>query len=258
MDRKGPRKPYFANGNVFDPDAEEALKEDWEKCRGIFQKINVPTVSFFGSAREKAGSVPYEFAKKLAYVFGRIRFAIVNGGGPGSMEAASAGAKEAGALVVAIQSKDLLDHGKEISPHHLHDHSYPAKHFSQRQDWLQNTSKYQVVFPGGYGTESEKGWNLVRGQTRLADEVPTFFIEEDDHRMWTWYREWVERSMLSSHKQKYISDDDIELLRYIFQIRRDNFDEVIVEIMDIVRNSPDDIVVATRDDVKKILSDYEG
>ena len=57
-----------------------------------------PAVSIFGSARTVLSNQYYTAAAKTAELLGKAGFAIISGGGPGIMEAANRGAREAGAL----------------------------------------------------------------------------------------------------------------------------------------------------------------
>src|SRR5499426_3009400 len=55
-----------------------------------------PCVTVFGSARIKPGDPYYELARKMGAAIARLGFTVITGGGPGIMEAANRGAKEAG------------------------------------------------------------------------------------------------------------------------------------------------------------------
>ena len=57
-------------------------------------------MTVFGSARTPAGHPHYELARALGAALGRAGFAVITGGGPGLMEAANRGAREAGALSI--------------------------------------------------------------------------------------------------------------------------------------------------------------
>src|SRR5215212_10611981 len=59
-----------------------------------------PAVSIFGSARTQISNQYYDAAVKTAELIGRAGFAVITGGGPGIMEAANKGAKQAGALSI--------------------------------------------------------------------------------------------------------------------------------------------------------------
>src|SRR5438045_1914996 len=55
-----------------------------------------PCVTAFGSARTKEDSPYYQLARKMGGAITRLGFTVMTGGGPGIMEAANRGAKEAG------------------------------------------------------------------------------------------------------------------------------------------------------------------
>ena len=59
-------------------------------------------VSVFGSARTPPGSPEYELAREAGHRLGAAGFAVITGGGPGAMEAANRGAREAGALSIGL------------------------------------------------------------------------------------------------------------------------------------------------------------
>src|SRR4051794_4432988 len=55
-----------------------------------------PCVSVFGSARVSDGSRYYELARQMGSGLSRMGFTVLTGGGPGIMEGANRGAREAG------------------------------------------------------------------------------------------------------------------------------------------------------------------
>ena len=57
-----------------------------------------PAASFFGSARTSPHDPEYALARDTARIVGEAGLAIITGGGPGSMEAANRGARDAGAF----------------------------------------------------------------------------------------------------------------------------------------------------------------
>ena len=61
-----------------------------------FMSESQPAISIFGSARTRATDKYYNLAKEIAYLLGKEGFSVITGGGPGIMEAANRGAKEAG------------------------------------------------------------------------------------------------------------------------------------------------------------------
>ena len=61
-----------------------------------------PAVCVFGSARTQPGDEEYEHARAVARGIGEAGFAVITGGGPGTMEAANRGARDAGAVSVGL------------------------------------------------------------------------------------------------------------------------------------------------------------
>ena len=98
---------------------------------GGFQKvleIHRPAVSIFGSARVREDSEPYRQARATAGLFAEAGFAVVTGGGPGVMEAANRGCKEAGGLSVGFNIE--LPHEQGVNPYC--DIAMTFKHFYAR------------------------------------------------------------------------------------------------------------------------------
>jgi predicted Rossmann-fold nucleotide-binding protein len=70
-----------------------------------------PAVSLFGSARTPVGHPEYELARETARRLGEAGFAIITGAGPGAMEAANRGAREAGVRSVGLNIELPLEQG---------------------------------------------------------------------------------------------------------------------------------------------------
>ena len=67
--------------------------------------------SFFGSARTPEDHPEYLLARETARLVGESGMAIITGGGPGAMEAANRGARDAGALSIGLNIELPFEQG---------------------------------------------------------------------------------------------------------------------------------------------------
>src|SRR5437763_7355135 len=110
-----------------------------------------PCVTVFGSARIKSDDPHYELARKMGAAIARLGFTVMTGGGPGIMEAANRGAKEAGGRSVGCNIE--LPH--EQTPNPYVDRCVTMHYFFVRKTLLVKYSYAFVVLPGGAGTLDE-------------------------------------------------------------------------------------------------------
>jgi uncharacterized protein (TIGR00730 family) len=159
-------------------------------------------VTFFGSARVREGSAPYEAARGTARLFGEQGWAVVTGGGPGVMEAANRGAKEGGGLSVGFNIK--LPHEQHENP--WLDISYEFDHFYARKVCFVKPAEGFVIFPGGFGTLDELFESLTLIQTGKVLSFPVVLFDTD---YWGELLDWMRAELLAGGM---ISPDDVELL----------------------------------------------
>lgn len=139
------------------------------------ERIDCPAISIFGSARVAEGSPVYEHARDVAARFARAGFAVVTGGGPGVMEAANRGAREAGGLSVGFNIE--LPHEQHQNPYTDIDLTF--KHFYARKVMFVKAAEGFVIFPGGFGTMDELFESLTLIQTGKIDEFPVVLFDTD-------------------------------------------------------------------------------
>jgi uncharacterized protein (TIGR00730 family) len=125
-------------------------------------------VTVFGSARVTPNSATYEQARQLARALGSSGFAIITGGGPGVMEAANRGARDAGAKSIGCTIK--LPFEEAANPHL--DVQVDFHYFFTRKYMLTKYSSAFVVFPGGFGTADELFEALTLIQTGKMHDFP--------------------------------------------------------------------------------------
>jgi uncharacterized protein (TIGR00730 family) len=172
---------------------------------GGFQKvleIDRPAVSVFGSARVEEDTTPYRCAREAGRLFAEAGFAVVTGGGPGVMEAANRGCKEAGGLSVGFNI--TLPHEQGINPYC--DIAMTFKHFYARKTMFVKAAEGFVIFPGGFGTLDELFESLTLIQTGKVLDFPVVLFDSD---YWEELLEWVRVEPLADG---LISPEDVELV----------------------------------------------
>ena len=134
-----------------------------------------PCVSVFGSARFKADHPYYALGRELGARLARVGFTVMTGGGPGLMEAANRGAKEAGGRSVGCNIE--LPHEQRPNPYL--DHWVTFRHFYVRKVMLVKYSYAFVALPGGFGTLDETFEVATLVQTGKVREFPIVLMGRD-------------------------------------------------------------------------------
>src|SRR3990170_3318702 len=166
------------------------------------QQIDRPAVSIFGSARVLEGTPTYESARATGRAFAEAGFAVVTGGGPGVMEAANRGCKEAGGLSVGFNIE--LPQGGGVNG--WCDISITFHHFYARKVMFVKAAEGFVIFPGGFGTQDELWEALTLIQTGKIGNFPVVLFDSD---YWAELLDWLRKEML---EDGLISAEDVELL----------------------------------------------
>jgi uncharacterized protein (TIGR00730 family) len=164
--------------------------------------INRPAVTVFGSARVLEASRFYEAAREVGRCFAKAGFAVVTGGGPGVMEAANRGAREAGGLSVGFNIR--LPHEQMGNPYC--DIALTFKHFYARKTMFVKAAEGFVVFPGGFGTMDELFESLTLIQTGKIDNFPLVLFDSD---YWGEMLDWATKELLGNGT---IGPEDLALM----------------------------------------------
>jgi uncharacterized protein (TIGR00730 family) len=147
-------------------------------------------VCVFGSARTPADAPQYELARQVGRAIGEAGFAVITGGGPGTMEAVNRGAQDAGALSVGLNIE--LPHEQALNPYV--DLGIEFHYFFTRKLMFVRYSDAFVVFPGGLGTLDELFEALTLIQTGKAVDHPVVL---QGSAFWSGLMDWIERHPLS-------------------------------------------------------------
>jgi uncharacterized protein (TIGR00730 family) len=158
--------------------------------------------SFFGSARTRPDDPDYELARETARIVGESGLAIITGGGPGIMEAANRGARDADALSIGLNIELPFEQGGNPYCDIALDFHY---FFARKIMFVRYASGF-VVFPGGFGTMDELWEALTLIQTGKITEFPVILVGTD---YWRGLVDWVAERMLSEGN---IAADDVDLM----------------------------------------------
>jgi uncharacterized protein (TIGR00730 family) len=134
-----------------------------------------PCVTVFGSARVASSDPAYARARELGGAVAQLGFTVMTGGGPGIMEAANRGAKDAGGRSVGCGIE--LPHEQALNGYL--DRSVVLHYFFVRKALLLKYSYAFVVMQGGAGTLDEFFEALTLIQTGKIRNFPIVIIGKD-------------------------------------------------------------------------------
>lgn len=101
---------------------------------------------------------------------------IATGGGPGLMEAANRGAREAGAPTIGFNIR--LPHEQRPNRYTTPALTFQFHYFAMRKMHFAMRANALVVFPGGFGTMDELFELLTLSQTRKTRPIPIVLFDE--------------------------------------------------------------------------------
>lgn len=160
-----------------------------------------PCVTVFGSARFREDHPYYEDARQVGRALVRMGFTVMTGGGPGVMEGANRGAKEAGGRSVGCNIALPF----EQSPNPYLDEMVTCHYFFVRKVLLLKYSYAFVVLPGGFGTLDELTEALTLIQTGKIEQFPVVLMGRE---YWAPFLEMSQRMIEAGT----ISPHDLDLM----------------------------------------------
>jgi uncharacterized protein (TIGR00730 family) len=161
-----------------------------------------PAVAIFGSSRISSDTPIYAAARELGRRFAEARFAVVTGGGPGLMEAANRGAKEAGGMSIGFN----IELPREQEPNEYLDLALTFRHFYVRKTMFVKAADGFVILPGGFGTLDELFESLTLIQTHKVEGFPVVLFGS---AFWNGLISWLRDRPLGVGT---VSEDDLDLL----------------------------------------------
>lgn len=181
-----------------------------------------PCVTVFGSARFTEEHPHYQLGRDVGAALAKMGFTVMTGGGPGVMEAANRGAKEAGGISVGCNIE--LPH--EQYPNRWLDKWVNIRYFFVRKVLLIKYSYGLVVLPGGFGTLDEFAEVVTLIQTKKITNYPMVMMGTE---YWSKFIDFVDEMIAEKTIDPedkdifYITDDIDEAMAYLKKHAVDRF-----------------------------------
>ena len=204
------------SGDWLHTDPWRVLKIQAEFVEGFNDLAELgPAIAVFGSARTPPEHPMYALSEKVGGALASAGFAVITGGGPGTMEAANKGARDAGGqsigLGIELPFEDRLNDYVTFGLN--------FRYFFVRKTMFVKYTQGYVVMPGGLGTLDELFEAMTLVQTRKITQFPIVLMGVEH---WRGLLDWMRDSILADRR---IGEADIDMLTLT-----DDVDEV-VELM---------------------------
>jgi uncharacterized protein (TIGR00730 family) len=161
-----------------------------------------PAVSVFGSARTKPGTPFYALAERVGARLVREGYAVITGGGPGAMEAANRGAREAGGTSIGLGIELPFEQGLN----QYVNLGVNFRYFFARKTMFVKYAQGFVVMPGGFGTLDELFEALTLVQTQKVTSFPIVLLGSE---YWGGLFDWLRATAVEAGT---VAQRDIDLL----------------------------------------------
>jgi hypothetical protein len=184
-------------------DPWRVLRIQAEFVEGFGALAEVPkAVTVFGSARTARDHPEYAQGRALGEALAAAGFAVITGGGPGSMEAVNRGCSEGGGLSVGLGIELPFEQG--LNP--WVDLGVNFRYFFARKTMFIKYAQAFICLPGGFGTLDELFESLTLVQTKKVTKFPVVLFGTD---YWGGLFDWLKSTVHGGGK---INERDLELL----------------------------------------------
>jgi uncharacterized protein (TIGR00730 family) len=199
--------------DFLETDTWRALRILSEFVEGFDAMANVgPAITVFGSARTRPEDPVYELARTIARRLAEAGYAIITGGGPGTMEAANRGCREGGGLSVGCNIE--LPHEQGMNAYV--DLGVEFRYFFARKTMFVKYADGFVILPGGFGTLDELFEALTLIQVGKVRHFPVVLV---GRAYWAGLLDWIRDTLVT---RGAVDATDLDLLRVT-----DDPDEVV-------------------------------
>ena len=176
-----------------------------------------PAIAVFGSARTKPEHPHYAQAEETGRKLAEADFAVITGGGPGTMEAANKGASQAGGVSIGLGIELPFETGLNAWV----DKGINFRYFFARKTMFVKYSQGFIALPGGIGTLDELFELLTLVQTGKKTQFPVVLIGV---AFWSGLLDWLRETVLADGK---ISPKDLDLI-----MLTDDVDEAVAVMVE--------------------------
>ncbi|MGL5817225.1 MAG: TIGR00730 family Rossman fold protein [Phycicoccus sp.] len=182
-----------------------------------------PAVSVFGSARTTPDDEGYRLGERLGRALVEAGYAVITGGGPGSMEAANKGALEAGGTSVGLGIELPFEAG--LNPYV--DLGVNFRYFFARKTMFVKYARGFVVLPGGFGTLDELFEAVTLVQTEKVTSFPIVLV---GRTYWSGLIDWLHDTAVAAGT---IGAADLDLVTVT-----DDVDDAVASVRSADRAAP--------------------
>ncbi|MCW2581341.1 MAG: uncharacterized protein JWQ53_131 [Klenkia sp.] len=161
-----------------------------------------PAIAVFGSARTPVDHPSYAVAERVGRQLAEAGFAVITGGGPGTMEAANKGACEAGGTSVGLGIE--LPFEQELNEWVVIGIAF--RYFFVRKTMFVKYAQAFVILPGGFGTLDELFEALTLVQTTKVTRFPVILFGSS---YWAGLLDWIRTTMVA---EGTVSPKDLDLV----------------------------------------------
>ncbi len=194
-------------------DPWRVLRIQAEFVEGFGALAELPrAVTVFGSARTHRDHPEYATGHALGAALAAAGFAVITGGGPGSMEAVNRGASEAGGLSVGLGIELPFEQG--LNP--WVDLGINFRYFFTRKTMFIKYAQAFVCLPGGFGTLDELFEALTLVQNKKVTKFPVVLFGQS---YWGGLYSWLADTVVAQGK---LNEAELALLHLT-----DDIDEVV-------------------------------
>ncbi|MGW1895706.1 LOG family protein [Streptomyces sp. NPDC002004] len=168
------------------------IQSEFVEGFGALAELN-SAISVFGSSRTRPGTPEYEIGVQLGRALAEAGFAVITGGGPGTMEAANKGARDAHGVSVGLGIELPFEQGLNA---HV-DIGVNFRYFFVRKTMFVKYAQGFVVLPGGLGTLDELFEALTLVQTRKVTRFPIVLFGS---AYWGGLVDWLRNTVVAGGK----------------------------------------------------------